>query len=144
MVSFSIISVCLSFGALPYPFRPKEKTRADPTVARPPRTVRGFPIRPSPLSRGLPTLSRSGPFSPQRHEMSQDKRVSHVHHRDQTDDLSRAIEILERIAHAPWLTQSGTAREFSLTLPVAELCGKVGDGVNQAADLISATASIPS
>lgn len=27
---------------------------------------------------------------------------------------------------------------------VAELCGKVGDGVNQAADLISATASIPS
>ena len=26
----------------------------------------------------------------------------------------------------------------------AELCGKVGDGVNQAADLISATASIPS
>lgn len=26
----------------------------------------------------------------------------------------------------------------------SELCGKVGDGVNQAADLISATASIPS
>jgi hypothetical protein len=25
-----------------------------------------------------------------------------------------------------------------------ELCGKVGDGMNQAADLISATASIPS
>ena len=25
-----------------------------------------------------------------------------------------------------------------------ELCGKVGDGVNQAANLISATASIPS
>jgi hypothetical protein len=29
-------------------------------------------------------------------------------------------------------------------LPAKELCGKVGDGVNQAADLISATASIPS
>ena len=27
---------------------------------------------------------------------------------------------------------------------VRELCGKIGDGVNQAADLISATASIPS
>ena len=27
---------------------------------------------------------------------------------------------------------------------ITELCGKVGDGVNQAADLISATASIPS
>jgi hypothetical protein len=28
--------------------------------------------------------------------------------------------------------------------PLDELCGKVGDGVNQAADLISVTASIPS
>ena len=27
---------------------------------------------------------------------------------------------------------------------ISELCGKIGDGVNQAADLISATASIPS
>jgi hypothetical protein len=42
--------------------------------------------------------------------------------------------------------------EFSLTMPAsamrwcirAELCRKIGDGVNQAADLISATASIPS
>src|SRR5271167_2291915 len=31
-----------------------------------------------------------------------------------------------------------------LMQPELELCGKVGDGVNQAADLISATASIPS
>ena len=34
------------------------------------------------------------------------------------------------------------ALDFALGL--RELCGKVGDGVNQAADLISATASIPS
>ena len=32
----------------------------------------------------------------------------------------------------------------SLAKMTDELCGKVGDGVNQAADLISATASIPS
>ena len=31
-----------------------------------------------------------------------------------------------------------------LHLPPQELCRKIGDGVNQAADLISATASIPS
>ena len=31
-----------------------------------------------------------------------------------------------------------------ITVGDVELCGKVGDGVNQAADLISATASIPS
>src|SRR5271170_23129 len=36
-----------------------------------------------------------------------------------------------------------TLRRPSLS-PDEELCGKVGDGVNQAADLISATASIPS
>jgi hypothetical protein len=34
--------------------------------------------------------------------------------------------------------------EFGTPTFVIELCGKVGDGVNQAADLISATASIPS
>src|ERR1700730_626016 len=33
--------------------------------------------------------------------------VSHVHHHDQTDDLWRAVEISERIAHAPRLTQPG-------------------------------------
>ena len=30
-----------------------------------------------------------------------------VHHHDQTDDLRRAVEISERIAHAPRLTQPG-------------------------------------
>ena len=33
---------------------------------------------------------------------------------------------------------------FRLRQPGLELCRKIGDGVNQAADLISATASIPS
>ena len=33
---------------------------------------------------------------------------------------------------------------YRFSQDAAELCGKVGDGVNQAADLISATASIPS
>src|SRR5271166_1114479 len=35
------------------------------------------------------------------------QRVSHVHHHDLTDDLWRAVEISERIAHAPRLTQPG-------------------------------------
>ena len=35
------------------------------------------------------------------------QRVSHVHHHDQTDDLRLAVEISERIAHAPRLTQPG-------------------------------------
>ena len=37
----------------------------------------------------------------------------------------------------------GLCEDFLLAL-IQELRGKVGDGVNQAADLISATASIPS
>ena len=36
------------------------------------------------------------------------------------------------------------AEAYEVAQDAAELCGKVGDGVNQAADLISATASIPS
>jgi hypothetical protein len=39
---------------------------------------------------------------------------------------------------------SSIERAMNLPPPSAELCGKVGDGVNQAADLISVTASIPS
>ena len=35
-------------------------------------------------------------------------------------------------------------RVFCLGTELVELCRKIGDGVNQAADLISATASIPS
>src|SRR5271170_5699881 len=44
-------------------------------------------------------------------DVAKRKRVSHVHHHDQTYDLWRAVEISERIAHAPRLTQPGTARE---------------------------------
>jgi hypothetical protein len=32
-------------------------------------------------------------------DVAQRQRVSHVHHHDQTDDLRRAIEIAERVAH---------------------------------------------
>ena len=45
-----------------------------------------------------------------------------------------------RIEHG----KGGKERYAMLSAPLLELCGKVGDGVNQAADLISATASIPS
>ena len=40
-------------------------------------------------------------------DVAQRQRVSHVHHHDQTDDLWRAVEISERIAHVPRLTQPG-------------------------------------
>ena len=40
-------------------------------------------------------------------DVAQRQWVSHVHHHDQTDDLWRAVEISERIAHAPRLTQPG-------------------------------------
>src|ERR1700691_4261197 len=49
-------------------------------------------------------------------DVAQRRRVSHVHHHDQTDDLWRAVEISERIAHAPRLTQPGQPR-FALTPP---------------------------
>src|SRR3984885_12910157 len=48
-------------------------------------------------------------------DVAQRQRVSNVHHHDQTDDLWRAVEISERITHAPRLTQPRTAREFALT-----------------------------
>ena len=44
---------------------------------------------------------------------------------------------------APRVTASRVTLDFDLKGSDSELCGKVGDGVNQAADLISATASIP-
>src|SRR3984957_15776795 len=68
--SASFPRLCLSFGALPrVSVRAKGKDDGRSNCRTTPRTVRGFPIRPSPLSRGLPP-SRSGPFSPQRHEKS--------------------------------------------------------------------------
>ena len=41
-------------------------------------------------------------------------------------------------------SQATVDRAHQAGMISAELCGKVGDGVNQAADLISATPSIPS
>ena len=48
-------------------------------------------------------------------DVAQRQRVSHVHHHDQTDDLWRAVEISERIAHAPRLTQPGPLKICSDT-----------------------------
>ncbi|MFZ3326535.1 MAG: DUF4331 family protein [Methylocella sp.] len=45
-------------------------------------------------------------------DVAQRQRVSHVHHHDQTDDLWRAVEISERIAHAPRPTQPGQPRIY--------------------------------
>ena len=48
------------------------------------------------------------------------------------------------IAYAGQTIAVVLAEAYEVAQDAAELCGKVGDGVNQAADLISATASIPS
>ena len=45
---------------------------------------------------------------------------------------------------ALWLRFEAQMRDMNVDPFADELRGKVGDGVNQAADLISATASIPS
>src|ERR1700724_2915931 len=45
------------------------------------------------------------------------KRVSHVHHHDQADDLRRAVEISERVAHGPSLPRAEVPRAFGLTRP---------------------------
>src|SRR5271154_719329 len=42
-------------------------------------------------------------------DVAQRQRVSHVHHHDQTDDLRRAIEIAERVAHGLKLPRRGAA-----------------------------------
>ena len=59
---------CHSGLAPEYPYRPKEKTRAIQLLLDP-QTVSLLPIRPSPLSRGLPP-SPSGSFSPLQREKS--------------------------------------------------------------------------
>jgi transcriptional regulator with XRE-family HTH domain len=54
-------------------------------------------------------------------------------------------EVLDKIALAfGYNTGHFTKPRIPLSEDEAELCRKIGDGVNQAADLISATASIPS
>src|ERR1700755_1801901 len=45
-------------------------------------------------------------------DVAKRQRVSHVHHYDQTDDLRGAVEISERIAHPPRLTQTGQSENL--------------------------------
>src|SRR5271165_549307 len=52
-------------------------------------------------------------------DVAQRQRVSHVHHHDQTDDLWRAVEISERVAHGPILPRPETPRALGLTKPPA-------------------------
>src|ERR1700730_3664357 len=50
-------------------------------------------------------------------DVAQRQRVSHVHHHDQTDDLRRAVEISERVAHGLKLPRQDALRTLCLTLP---------------------------
>src|SRR5208337_3938519 len=51
-------------------------------------------------------------------DVAQRQRVLHVHHHhDQTNDLWRAVEISERVAHGLKLPQPKTVRKIALTMP---------------------------
>src|SRR5208337_3333324 len=50
-------------------------------------------------------------------DVAQRQRVSHVHHHNQADDLRRAVEISERVAHGLSLPRAEAQRAFGLTLP---------------------------
>src|SRR5579863_5727549 len=50
-------------------------------------------------------------------DVAQRQRVSHVHHHDQTDDLWRAVEISERVGHAPNY-HTGRRPKIRLTKPL--------------------------
>src|SRR5258707_10488760 len=54
-------------------------------------------------------------------DVSKRQRVSHVHHHDQTDDLRRAVEISERIAHGLKLPRRDALRALCLTTPHGSL-----------------------
>src|ERR1700722_4092657 len=51
-------------------------------------------------------------------DVAQRQWVSHVHHHHQTDDLRRAVEISERVAHSSSLAWPEGPRAFGLTSPV--------------------------
>src|SRR5271170_6682756 len=51
-------------------------------------------------------------------DVAQREWISHVHHHDQTDDLRRAVEISERVAHGMKLPRREASRAFRLTPPV--------------------------
>ena len=67
-------------------------------------------------------------------DVAQRQRVSHVHHHDQTDDLRRAVEISERVAHRPSLPRPEAPPAFGLTKPWLVLfVGLVGNDGSDAA-----------
>src|SRR5271157_3382332 len=57
-------------------------------------------------------------------DVAERQRVSHVHHHDKTDDLRRAVEISERVAHGLKLPQPKTVRKIALTMPSYDLASR--------------------
>jgi hypothetical protein len=50
-------------------------------------------------------------------DVAQRQRIFHVHHHDKTDDLRRAVEVSERVAHGLKLSRPAAPRAFGLTEP---------------------------
>src|SRR5271156_6834183 len=68
-------------------------------------------------------------FGQQILDVAQREWISHVHHHDQTDDLRRAVEISERVAHGMKLPRREAARAFRLPPPdERHLAAKGRDG----------------
>jgi hypothetical protein len=56
-------------------------------------------------------------LGPEIFDVAQRQQISHLHHHDQTDDLRRAVEISERIAHGLKLPWRDALRALCLTTP---------------------------
>src|SRR5271169_5562095 len=61
-------------------------------------------------------------------DVAQRQRISHVHHHNQTDDLRRAVEISERVAHGPSLPRAEASRAFGSDTTLFEQPQSICDG----------------
>jgi hypothetical protein len=99
-----------------------------------PRIARANRARYSSASRVLPAFAAgqipSMPRSASKSSTLRSDRVSHVHHHDQTDDLRRAVEIAERVAHGLKLPRRDAAGFLSDSTLVD--CRKIHRAIDRA------------
>src|SRR3984957_12149248 len=101
---------------------------------------RSLPTRPRPRRRGMFSKHYTASANSVAVYACSDNFLIDLKHAVFMDVEASAIRQAEVGAAKTMLAR--TAEQFDVT--PSELCRKIGDGVNQAADLISATASIPS
>ena len=86
------------------------------------------------------------PTKPIRRHLAVDRRIAAAGRIDSVERSSvvRSLKLTGEVRLEDGKFGASCRSGVSAPSTSSELCGKVGDGVNQAADLISATASIPS